>query len=201
MVCRPPVQAFSVDLSRTCTDVGSSKAEIRGHRPGRQGSKTWVTRLGGSRFGLKKLCITALLLESSSTIVRSPSLYFLRCAWFCAVFLCQIRLPLNRWGKLCFMVNDTLLRCSMYALALCHFFLRSNSSRSTVSGRMFSVGAISDRPLQIMVGFIYAYSAFAISAALSARISRAPSLKGDARPASSISCSKALVPPHLAKPM
>ena len=42
------------------------------------------------------------------------------------------------------------------------------------------------------------YKLFAISEALSARISSAPSLKGDASPASSISCSNALVPPHFA---
>ena len=140
MVCRPPVQEFSVDLSRACPDVGSSKAAIRRHRPGRQGSKNvghtarresfWfektvhncvaprkqlddrkiafallspVRLVLRSFFAPKRLplnplggtvsvgttCITALLLESSSTIVRSPSLYFLRCALFCAVFLRQ----------------------------------------------------------------------------------------------------------------
>ena len=133
MVCRPPAQEFRLTCPVFCVDVGSSKAAIRRHRPGRQGSKTWVTRLGGSRFGFKKLCMTALLLESSSTIVRSPSLYFLRCALSCAVFLCQKRLPLARCGGVVFRGKYG-LRCSMYALALCHFFLRSNSSRSTAAG-------------------------------------------------------------------
>ena len=149
MVCRPPAQEFRLTCPVFCVDVGSSKAAIRRHRPGRQGSKTWVTRLGGSRFGFKKLCMTALLLESSSTIVRSPSLYFLRCALSCAVFLCQKRLPLARCGGVVFRGKYG-LRCSMYALALCHFFLRSNSSRSPAAGKLIlgeSMGCVVPPPL------------------------------------------------------
>ena len=39
MVCRPPVQDVSVDLSRACADVGSSKAEIEKAPPWTAGFK------------------------------------------------------------------------------------------------------------------------------------------------------------------
>jgi hypothetical protein len=39
VVCRPPVQDVSVDLSRACADVGSSKAEIEKAPPWTAGFK------------------------------------------------------------------------------------------------------------------------------------------------------------------
>ena len=54
MVCRPPVQEFSVDLSRACADVGSSKAEIEKAPPWTAGFKNVGHTARRESFWLEK---------------------------------------------------------------------------------------------------------------------------------------------------